>query len=259
MASKKSAGGVNLAGRRALVTGGGRGIGAAIAVALGSVGADVAINYRRDHEHAEAVAQEIRQAGTRAEIYAAALDDPEALDAMANNVLADFGTIDIFVHSAGIASSGATVVDTEEVEIERLWRIHALAAFSLCRRLVPGMRAATRGDVVLVSSAATTMWASNSAPYNMAKASLEALARTLAKEERRNGIRVNVVAPGLVDTEMGRRLARAAMGAEDIHDLDATAPFEHVCSAEEVAEVVTFLVSSGYVNDQKIVIDAGTF
>ena len=241
MASKKSAEGVNLAGRRALVTGGGRGIGAAIAVALGSVGADVAINYRRDHEHAEAVAQEIRQAGTRAEIYAAALDDPEALDAMATNVLADFGTIDIFV------------------EIERLWRIHALAAFSLCRRLVPGMRAATRGDVVLVSSAATTMWASNSAPYNMAKASLEALARTLAKEERRNGIRVNVVAPGLVDTEMGRRLARAAMGAEDIHDLDATAPFEHVCSAEEVAEVVTFLVSSGYVNDQKIVIDAGTF
>ncbi len=248
-----------LAGRRALVTGGGRGIGAAIAVALGRAGADVAIGYRQDVESAQAVATSIRVSGRRVEIYSAALDDPTALDAMASSVLADFGSIDILVHSAGIASRGRTVVDTEEAEIERLWRVHALAAFSLCRRILPGMRAAERGDVVMISSAATSMWAPNSAPYNMAKAALEALARTLAKEERNHGIRVNVVAPGLVDTEMGRRLARAVMGAEDIHDLDPTSPFGRVCSPEEVADVVVFLVSTGYVNDQKIVVDAGTF
>jgi NAD(P)-dependent dehydrogenase (short-subunit alcohol dehydrogenase family) len=113
----------------------------------------------------------------------------------------------------------------------------------------------------MISSAATTHWAGNSAPYNMGKAALEALARTLAKEERRNGIHVNVVAPGLVDTEMGRRLARATSGAEDIHDLDVRSPFEHVCSPEEVADVVRFVVSDAarYMTDQKIVVDGGTF
>jgi NAD(P)-dependent dehydrogenase (short-subunit alcohol dehydrogenase family) len=123
------------------------------------------------------------------------------------------------------------------------------------------MREQPRGDVVLISSAATTYWAPNSAPYNMAKAALEALARTLAKEERAHGIHVNVVAPGLVDTDMGRRLARATMGAEDIHQLDERSAFGHVCSPEEVADVVRFLVSDAgrYVNDQRVVVDGGTF
>ena len=88
---------------------------------------------------------------------------------------------------------------------------------------------------------------------------MEALAWTLAKEERRHGIHVNVVAPGLVETEMGRRLVRGAMGVEDIHTLDARAPFGHVCTPEEVADVVAFLVSdaAGYVSGQKIVVDGG--
>ena len=85
--------------------------------------------------------------------------------------------------------------------------------------------------------------APNSAPYNMAKAALEALAWTLAKEERRNGIHVNVVAPGLVDTEMGRRLVKGAMGVEDIRTMDAARPFGHVCTPEEVADAVRFVVS----------------
>ena len=75
----------------------------------------------------------------------------------------------------------------------------------------------------MISSAATLHMAANSAPYNMAKAALEALAWTLAKEERRNGIHVNVVAPGLVDTEMGRRLMKGAAGIDDIRTLDARA------------------------------------
>jgi NAD(P)-dependent dehydrogenase (short-subunit alcohol dehydrogenase family) len=121
------------------------------------------------------------------------------------------------------------------------------------------MRTRPRGDIVMISSAATINWGANSSPYNMAKASLEALAWTLAKEERRHGIHVNVVAPGLVETEMGRRLVRGAMGVDDIHTLDRGAPFGHVCRPEEVADVVSFLVSeqAGYVTGQKIVVDGG--
>ena len=252
---------MGLEGRVALVTGGNRGIGAAIAVALAADGADVAINYRRDEDSANATAKAIADRGRRVERYQASVDDLEAVTAMVAAITADFGGIDILVHSAGIASRGLSVVDTDPAEIERVWRVHALSAFALSKLIVPGMRARPRGDIVYISSAATSQWGQNSSPYNMAKAALEALARTLAKEERQHGIHVNVVAPGLVDTEMGRRLARGVMGVDDIHQLDSNAPFGHVCSPEEVADVVRFLVSDAarYVNDQKIVVDGGTF
>ena len=248
-------------GRVALVTGGNRGIGAAIARALAADGADVAVNYRRDEDSARATAQAIEALGRRVELYQASVDDLDADAHMVDAVLADFGGIDIFVHCAGIASRGQSVVDTDPAEIERVWRVHALAAFALSKLIVPTMRTRPRGDIVYISSAATVQWGPNSAPYNMAKAALEALARTLAKEERKHGIHVNVVAPGLVDTEMGRRLARGAMGVDEIHQLDPNAPFEHVCSPEEIADVVRFVVSDAarYVNDQKIVVDGGTF
>jgi NAD(P)-dependent dehydrogenase (short-subunit alcohol dehydrogenase family) len=250
-----------LAGRVALVTGGNRGIGAAIALALAADGADVAVNYRRDEESAQATGAAIGALGRRVGLYQASVDDLDADARMVDAITTDLGEIDIFVHSAGIASRGQPVVDTDPAEIERVWRVHALSAFALSKLIVPGMRTRPRGDVVFISSAATSQWGPNSSPYNMAKAALEALARTLAKEERAHGIHVNVVAPGLVDTEMGRRLARAAMGADDIRQLDPQAPFQHVCSPEEVADVVRFVVSerARYVNDQRIVVDGGTF
>jgi len=146
--------------------------------------------------------------------------------------------------------------------VERLLRTHAFGAWACAKLALPSMRSQARGDIIMISSAATLHMAPNSAPYNMAKAALEALAMTLAKEERRNNIHVNVVAPGLVDTEMGRRLAKAAMGAgDDIHSLDHRMPFGHVCSPEEVADVVAWVVSDAarYVNDQWIGVDGGTF
>src|SRR6478672_9464395 len=220
-------------GRVALVTGGGRGIGRAIAVGLAEDGADVAISYRRDEE--------------------SALETVTAINAL--------GPVDALIHSAGIASRGFDVVRTEPAEIERLFRTHALGAFALCKHLIPTMRDAPRGDVVMISSVATSHLAANSSPYNMAKAALEALAMTLAKEERRNGIHVNVVAPGLVATEMGRRLVKGAMGVEDIHSLDAGSAFGHVCTPEEVADVVRFLLGDGgrYITGVKITIEGGTF
>jgi 3-oxoacyl-[acyl-carrier protein] reductase len=252
---------MSLDGRVALITGGGRGIGRAIALALAEDGADIAITYRRDRDAADETARELEKLGRKAVAYAAAVDAQDDNETLAASVLGDFGTVDILVNNAGIASRGHNVVDTDPDEMVRLWRTHVFGPFMLSKLVLPSMRERDRGDIVMISSAATVHWAGNSAPYNVAKAGMEALARTLAKEERRNGVHVNVVAPGLVETEMGRRLVKGAMGVDDIHTLDAGAPFGHVCTPEEVAGVVRFLVShaGGYLTDQKIVIDGGSF
>ena len=257
MAARDSA----LAGRVALVTGGGRGIGKAIAIGLAAGGADVAVNYRKDHDAAAETVAEIERLGRRAVAYSASIDDTAACEEMVGRTLADFGAVDILVNNAGIASRGQTVADTDPAEVERVWRTHAFASW-LCSKLVlPSMRTRPRGDIVMISSAATLYMGANSAPYNMAKAALEALASTLAKEERRNGIHVNVVAPGLVDTEMGRRLVKGAMGVEDIRAMDGRSPFGHVCSPEEVADVVRFVVSerASYLTGQRIGVEGGAF
>lgn len=256
----------SLDGRRAFISGGSRGIGRAIALALAADGADVAVNYRRDGEAALATVRDINAMGRKSSAFAASVDDAEACAAMCTTVLDEFGPIDLLVHNAGIASRGHSVVKTELAEVERNWRTHTLAAFILAQHFVPGMREAAsrdggRGDVIMISSVATTHLQPNGAPYSMAKAGLEALAMTLAKEERRNGIHVNVVAPGLVETEMGRRLVKGAIGVEDIHTLDAGSPFGHVCTPEEVAAVVHGLVSDvgAYLTGIKVTVDGGTF
>jgi NAD(P)-dependent dehydrogenase (short-subunit alcohol dehydrogenase family) len=252
---------MGLEGRVALVTGGGRGIGRAVSLALAEDGADVAVNYRRDEQAADDTLAEIEKLGRRAAKYHASVDSWDEDEAMLNAVLTDFGGVDILVNNAGIASRGHSVVDTDPVEFERVWRTHTFGAFALSKLVLPSMRERARGDIVMVSSVATVNWGANSSPYNVAKAGLEALARTLAKEERRNNIHVNVVAPGLVETEMGRRLVKGAMGVEDITTLAAGSPFGHVCTPEEVADVVRFLVSdaAGYLTDQKLTIDGGSF
>jgi 3-oxoacyl-[acyl-carrier protein] reductase len=248
-------------GRVALVTGGGRGIGKAIALGLAEDGADVAINYRKNDEAAAGTVAEIEKLGRRAIAYSASIDDLAACEQMVAQILDDFGAVDILVNNAGIASRGQTVADTDPAEMERVWRTHALGAWMLSKLVLPSMRTRPRGDIVMISSAAVVYMAANSAPYNMAKAGLEALAWTLAKEERRNGIHVNVVAPGLVDTEMGRRLVKGAMGVDDIHSMDERSPFGHVCTPQEVADAVRFVVSerASYMTGQRIGVDGGPF
>ncbi len=247
--------------RNALVTGGGRGIGRAIAIGLAADGHDVAITWRRDEDAATAVVAEIRALGRAAVAIRADVADPADCERAAAEASAALGVVGILVANAGVASRGLRVTDTDAEEVERLLRTHAVGATVLARHIVPAMRALDRGDVVLVSSVATTHMPAFGAPYNMAKAAQEALAWSLAKEERSHGIHVNVVAPGLVATEMGRRLVRGAMGVEDITTLDAGSPFGHVCTPEEVADVVRFLVSDAgsYVNAQRIVVDGGSF
>jgi NAD(P)-dependent dehydrogenase (short-subunit alcohol dehydrogenase family) len=245
-------------GRVALVSGGGRGIGRGIAELLAAEGATVAVNHTRGEESAAATVAAIEGAGGTAKAYRAAVEDYDADKAMVEAVVADFGGIDILVHSAGIASRGRSVLDTDPREPERVFAVHAAGGHHLAALVLPSMRTRPRGDIVMISSAATKRNAGNGAPYNMAKAALEALAFTLANEEREHGIHVNVVAPGLVVSDMGERLAKA-MGYPDIHDLDAASPFGHVCQPIDVARVVLACCSElgGYLTGERIYVDGG--
>jgi 3-oxoacyl-[acyl-carrier protein] reductase len=250
---------MSLSGRVALVTGGSRGIGRAISLALAADGADIAVNYRKDLDAAEATVDEIRALGRKAASFQASVGDWEQDVAMVESALGEFGHIDMLINNAGIASRGQSVADTDPTEMERVVRTHAFAPHYLSKLVLPSMRTQDRGDIIMISSAATRFFAGNGGPYNMGKAAMEALAYTLAKEERGNGIRVNIVAPGLVDTDMGKRLVKATSGIDDLRKLDDSMPFGHVCRPEEIADAVRFLVSdgAGYVTGQRIYVDGG--
>jgi NAD(P)-dependent dehydrogenase (short-subunit alcohol dehydrogenase family) len=250
---------MGLEGRVALVSGGSRGIGRAISIALAEDGGDVAVNYRRDRDAADETVAAIERLGRKAIAYGAAVESAEEDAAMVAAVLADFGKIDILVNNAGIASRGKSVKSSDPDEVSRVVGIHAIGPHHLCRLVLPSMREQPRGDIVFISSIATDNFSALGAPYAMGKAAEEALAFCLAKEESRNGIHVNVVAPGLVDTEMGKRLVKGAAGVDDIRTLDATMPFGHVCQPEDVANVVRWFCSdgAGYVTGQRVVVHGG--
>lgn len=249
-----------LAGRIALVTGGGRGIGRAISLALAQAGASVAVNFRRDEQSAKETVAAIEADGGRAGAYRASVVSWEDLSAMTGAIAGDLGPIDILVNNAGIASRGLPVADTDPAEFERVLATHAIGAALLSKLVIPQMRTKARGDIVMISSVAVESMAANGSPYNMGKAALEALARTLAKEEAVHGIRVNIVASGLVVTDMGDRLARAAMGAPTgAADLDKAAGLGRVSRPSDIAATVLFLVSPSamQVTGQRLAVDGG--
>ena len=249
---------MTLDGRVALVTGGSRGIGQAVALALARDGADVAISYASDQDAASACVDAIHSEGRRALAMRAPAEEPAAQRRLVESVQKELGPIDILVNNAGYDWDGTPVADTQPDDLLRVMRVNALAPHQLCGLVLPEMRARPRGDIVMISSTVTEMLGAGYAPYAMSKAALEALAFVLAKEERQHGIHVNVVAPGLVEAGMGLDYVER-MGAGDMRDVAALVPYGRVCQPEEVASVVRFLVSedASYVNGQRIYVQGG--
>lgn len=248
-----------LLGRRALVTGGNRGIGRAIALTLARQGCDVAITYNRGQAQAETVAGELRALAINSEAFVLQLAEPQDYVAFAEELRSSFGAIDILISNAGVDFRGCAVVDTPLHEVQQMMQINAIAPHALSAAFIPTLRQAPRSDIVFISSMVTAMYGPNFAPYGMSKAALEALAFSLAKEERAHNMHVNIVAPGLVDTDMGSRFTGNDSAGSAREKIVSTLPYSRICQPEEVADAVAYLVGPGssYVNGQRVYVDGG--
>jgi NAD(P)-dependent dehydrogenase (short-subunit alcohol dehydrogenase family) len=251
--------GVSLQDRIALVTGGSRGVGAGVARGLAAAGARVALTYMRSPEAADHVVANIESRGGQAiSVYASAADEQSWVDAAAA-VSQRFGDVDLLVSNAGVASRGRTVADTDPQEYLHLLAVHTLGPLALIRRLLPGMRAKQRSDIIVISSSIVDVCPPNTAPYAMAKAAMETACRVLAREEQQHGVRVNVISPGLIDTDMGAKLVKATSPGDTIETTETRSPFGRVCKPTDIARLAIFLAGPGgeYISGQRVIVDGG--
>jgi 3-oxoacyl-[acyl-carrier protein] reductase len=239
---------LDLNGRVALVTGGSRGIGRAISLALASCGASVAVNYRqRDNEAADVIA-EIERIGGRAIAVRADVSLNGEVDAMIADVEQRIGPIDILVNNAGTATM-IDIDDLTEAEFDRTLAVNLKSAFLCTQAVLRGMRARRWGRVVNLSSAAARGPGLVGIQYNATKAGLEGLTRGYAGRLARDGITVNAVAPGPIDTEMAGPL-KASNVAQRL-------PVGRLGEASEVADVVMMVIGNAFITGQTIPVNGG--
>jgi 3-oxoacyl-[acyl-carrier protein] reductase len=250
---------MNLEGRVAMVTGGTRGIGKGISLAMAKAGADIAAVYRRGDETARETIGEIEALSRKAVAFKVDVTDSESVKEAVKQAVATFGKIDILVNNAGIASRGKSVHDTDIAELKRVIETHVFGSYYFSQAVLPTMRQQPRGDIIFISSEAAGSLRANGAPYNMSKAAMEALAMTLAKEEMPHGIRVNVIRPGIVDTEMGERVVKATLGVKDIKEVYAMFPFGRVGLVSDIGNMAAFLCTkeAEYITAAVIQINGG--
>src|ERR1700761_8434383 len=235
-----------LRGRTALVTGGSRGIGAAICRALADVGAAVAINYRERADDAAKLADELRAKGVRAAAFQADVSQTDAVAKLVEAVKTELGPIDVLVNNAGIAITRG-VDDLTEADFDRTILVNLKSAFLCTQAVLPSMRAHKWGRIINISSGAARGAGSIGPHYNAAKAGMEGLTRGYAARLVKEGITVNAVAPSLIDTDM--------MGGRS--DLAARIPLGRFGHSEEVAQAVLMVLGNDYMTGPTIALNGG--
>ena len=236
----------SLKGRRAYVTGGSSGIGAAIVEALAAEGANVAIGASRHSEQAKAVAKKLATTDRKAIVVQANLADPKQIDRAAKEVLDGLGGLDIFVHSAGIdVTKTAPTHETPDETWDQMMAIHLNAAFHLSKRLIPALLKGTNPSVTFIGSVAGMVAWEGDVAYNVAKAGLHHLARCIAADYAKQGLRANVIAPGVIDTPLTRNYASGMEGGEaaGLKMLAGLHPIGRYAKPEEIAGATVFLSS----------------
>lgn len=245
----------DLAGRRALVTGGSGAIGRSVSLSLARRGASVVVGYCRGAQAAEATVAEVARLGGRAVAAQGSLTSPEGVRGLVAQARRELGGLDILVNAAGVVRAGPFVLGDVGVWHEVL-EANILGVASVCREAARLMLRNNDGGgtIVLLSSVAGRHTVPQHSAYCASKAAVDSLVRSLARELGGRKIRVNAVAPGFVRGGMN-----AAISPELEAQILADVPLGRVCTPEEVGEIVGFLCSPAcdYITGQVIVIDGG--
>ena len=244
--------------RVAVVTGGSRGIGRAIVEMLSSRGHRVLFTYASREKDATAVEVAVKAAGGEARKIRADVSDAKSAHAVIQSALDAFGRVDVLVNNAGTHLPDVSVADTSPEEWDRVLRVNLYGTFHMVQAVLPAMRANKGGNIVNLSSNITSRFAAKNCVYTVSKVGVEALTRILSKEEGRNGIRVNAVAPGPIRTDMLEETF-VKIGAERADAFIKSVPLGRLGEPREIAEAVAFLVSdaASYVTGQIVFVNGG--
>ena len=245
---------LNLSGKTALVTGASRGIGRASALALAKAGAQVLVHYSTGEKAAAAVVAEIRQAGGRAEKVAADLRAPDGPHALATRVRAIVGDrLDILVANAGI-SKAATIEETTVEDFDDLFAVNVRAPYFLVQQLLPTL--CKDSSIVLLSSLAAHACVGTLSAYAATKGAVDTLVKHFASALGDRGIRVNAVAPGVVDTDMSN-FARSDAGRDFTLGIQA---LKRIAQPDDIGAAVVFLASdeARWITGDTLRVDGGT-
>jgi 3-oxoacyl-[acyl-carrier protein] reductase len=233
----------------ALVTGGNRGIGAAISLALAEAGCDVAVNFRSRAEEAEKICSEIRGMGRRVIAVQADVSTSSQVKMMAERVSRELGVVDILINNAAMIRP-QKVEDISEADWDEMIDVNLKSAFLVTQAFLQGMRAKQWGRIINISSVAAQVGGLVGPHYAASKAGMLGLARAYASALVKEGITVNSVCPALIDTEMVRSNPRAK---------PELIPVGRFGAVEEVASVVLMLAENAYMTGQTVNVNGGWY